>query len=344
MTFGAVFSNQQALTSDRDRSPLENNYLRTGSRNWVKRSAPVFSGDTAKPCIIGAANCGKGNDRLFNVLKAVVRKVVRILPFKRSWWLNLDLLKTLVQRDLEARYKGSALGNLWPLVNQLAQLFVYTYVFSIILKVKLALTGLPQNNFTFGLWMFAGLIPWTAFTAGLIQSSSSVIGQPSLVKKVVFPLALLPLVPILSALVESSLGLMLLITFVALTAKTIHATLLLLPLVLIPQFLLTAGLSYLAAGFTVFLRDIPQTLMILLNLGFYMTPIVYPASIIPDSLMFWVRLNPLAIIVEIYRDLILDGTVEHWTEWGIMSCASLLIFSFGLYIYGRLRPAFADVM
>ncbi|KAM3103180.1 ABC transporter permease [Phormidesmis sp. 146-12] len=278
-------------------------------------------------------------------VKAVARKVIQKLPTHHPWWTKLDLLKTLVQRDLEARYKGSVLGNLWSLINQLAQLLVYTYLFSIVLQVKLKLPGLPANNFTYGLWLFAGLVPWTAFTTGLVQSSVSVIGQPNLVKKVVFPLTLLPLVPVLSAFVESSLGLMALILFVAFTSNTIHSTLWLLPLVWVPQLLLTAGLGYLMAGLTVFLRDIPQTIGVLVNLLFYVTPIVYPVSIIPTQIKPWVFwLNPLAVLVEVNRDLILVGEVHLWTEWGATSVVSLVIFCGGLWIYKRLRPAFADVL
>ena len=197
-------------------------------------------------------------------------------------WAKFDLLRALVRRDLESRYKGSVLGNLWPLVNQLSQLLIYTYVFSIVMKVKLTLHGIPENNFTFGLWLFAGLLPWISFTGGLTQSASSVISQPNLVKKVVFPLALLPLIPVLSIFIESSVGLMALIFFVALTTHTLHTTLALLPLIWLTQLLLTAGLGYLAAGITVFLRDIPQTLAVILNLWFYATPIIYPASAIPE--------------------------------------------------------------
>jgi lipopolysaccharide transport system permease protein len=264
---------------------------------------------------------------------------------KAAFWAKLDLLKTLVQRNLEARYKGSVLGNLWPILNQLSQLLVYTYVFSIVLKVKLNLQGMPANNFTFGLWLFAGLIPWNAFTTGFLQASTAVIDQPNLVKKVVFPLGLLPLVPILSAFIESTMGLILLIVFTALATQTIHPTILLLPLVWLPQLLLTAGLGYLSSALTVFLRDIPQTLGVILNLWFYITPIIYPASAVPEvlrPLVFWV--NPLSIIVELYRDLILIGQVNHWAEWGVMCLLSLIIFYVGLSVYRRLRPAFADVL
>ena len=271
--------------------------------------------------------------------------VRRALPRNERWWGKLDLLITLVQRDLEARYKGSVLGNLWPLVNQLSQLLILTYVFSVVLKIKLSLKGLPATNLTFGLWLFAGMLPWTAFLSGFMPAAQSVIAQPNLVKKVVFPLGLLPLVPICSAFVESSLGLMVLILLVGITSQTVHGTLWLLPLVWVPQLLLTAGLGYLAAGLTVFLRDVPQTLGVLLNLWFYATPIIYPASLIPEAWRVWIFwLNPMTAIVEVYRGLILVGEVKHWEEWGVATLVSLLVFYSGLTLYQRLRPAFADVL
>ncbi|PLZ98069.1 ABC transporter permease [Fischerella thermalis CCMEE 5268] len=281
-------------------------------------------------------------------MRGVIRKAGKLkkwLPINELWWAKFDLLRALVRRDLEARYKGSILGNLWPLLNQLSQLLIYTYVFSIVLKVKLSLKGVPENNFTFGLWLFAGLLPWIAFSSGLIQAANSVVGQPNLVKKVVFPLALLPLVPTLSTFIESSFGLMALIFFVAVSTHTLHSTLALLPLIWITQLMLTAGLGYLVAGLTVFLRDIPQTLAVILNIWLYLTPILYPAKAIPEewrNLVFW--LNPMTAIAEVYRDLVLVGEVKHWGEWGVTTVISAIVFCIGFSVYKRLRPAFADVL
>lgn len=282
-------------------------------------------------------------------IRGVVRKASRLqhwLPVNsHHWWAKFNLLRALVRRDLDARYKGSILGNLWPLLNQLSQLLIFTYVFSVVLRVKLDLKGVPINNATFALWLFAGLLPWIAFSSGLTQATGAVINQPNLVKKVVFPLGLLPLVPIISTFIESGFGMMALIVLIALSLHTLHPTLGLLPLVWLPQLLFTAGLGYFAAGLTVFLRDIPQTLLVILNLWFYLTPLVYPASVIPEQWRVWVFwLNPMAAIAEVYRDLILVGEVEHWGEWGLASVLSLLAFYGGLQVYQRLRPAFADVL
>ncbi len=276
----------------------------------------------------------------------ISNKVKNGLTINPLWVAKFELLRTLVRRDLEAKYKGSVLGNLWPILNQLSQLLIYTYVFSIILKVKLSLKGLPtDNSLVFGLWLFAGLVPWSAFTMGFMQASTSVLNQVNLVKKVVFPLTLLPLVPILSTFIESSFGLIALIILVAFSSQTIHPTLALLPLIWLPQLLFTCGLGYLTASLTVFLRDIPQTLSVILNLWFYLTPIVYPLSVIPENFRPWIFwLNPLAAIAEIYRDLILTGEVTHWNEWGFVAIVSLLTFMLGFTVYRKLRPAFADVL
>lgn len=282
-------------------------------------------------------------------MKGIVHKASRAshwLPMDHQWSVKISLLTALVQRNLEARYKGSILGNLWPLLTQLSQLLIYTYVFSVILQVKLDLEGFSSNNqLMFGLWLFAGLIPWLAFTNGLVEATASVIGQPNLVKKVVFPLGLLPLVPVLSAFIESSFGLIALIFLVAISSHTIQPTLWLLPLVWIPQLLLTAGFGYLTSALTVFLRDIPQSLGVILNLWFYVTPIVYPASKIPESWRVWVFwLNPVTAIAEVYRDLVLVGEVKHWRELGFSCLISVIVFLIGLQVYQRLRSAFADVL
>ena len=283
-----------------------------------------------------------------NVARQVGRRIARRVGLPSNLQTKLDLLMTLVQRDLSARYKGSVLGNFWTLIQQLTQLVIYTYVFSIVLKVKLNSASLPQsplagNNLLFALWLFAGLIPWGAITASLIASSGSVVAQPNLVKKVVFPLTLIPLVPIVTAFIDSTIGLVMLMVTLALFAQTLHWTLLLLPLVWIPQLLLTAGLGYIAASLTVFLRDIPQTIGIGISFLFYLTPIMYPQEMIPLPFRDWVRWNPFAVIAELYRDYTLWGSLQHGWECVYLWVMSAIVFILGTWIYRRLSPAFADV-
>lgn len=265
-----------------------------------------------------------------------------LLNHKLKHW---SLLRTLVVRDLESKYKGSSLGNFWTIAHQISQILIYTYVFSVILKVKLNLTGVDANNFIFGLWLYAGLLPWTAMTNGLVQSSTIVINQPNLVKKVVFPLGLLPWVPVLSAFIESLVGLLLLISMLVLMHGSIHPTLLLMPMIWIPQVLLTIGISYFLSSVTVFIRDVPQSLIVFINMLFYLTPIVYPISAIPLEWRSWVLwLNPVAAIVEVYRELLIVGRVTHWGEWLFTWVLSLGAVVLGRMVYRRLRVGFADVL
>lgn len=294
---------------------------------------------------------------LLRPIKSTLKRLIRgtqgqfgrakyYLPLNDSQWAKLDLLKTLIQRDMEARHKGSIFGNLWPLLTQLAQLLTYTYVFAIVLQVKLSLKGMPaDNSFVFGLWLFAGLLPWIAFSTGLNRATRSVTMQPNLVKKVVFPLTLLPLVPVFTSFLESTLGLAALIVFTAIVNQNLPPTLLLLPFVWLPQLLFTIGLGLLTASLTVFIRDIPQTLGIILNLWFYATPIIYPAKLIPEPFQYWVfRLNPMAVFSEIYRNLVLLGNGFDWSNWLAATGISIAMFFCGLACYRKLSPAFADVL
>lgn len=238
------------------------------------------------------------------------------------------------------------LGKLWPLLNQLAQIVIYTYVFSIVLQVRSGINGFEDSSpFLFGLWLFAGLLPWTTFSGGLAWATSSVVSQPNLVKKVVFPLTLLPLVPVIAIFIESTLGIIVLIIFIALFTQSVHSTFLLLPLIWLPQLCLTAGLGFLLASLTVFVQDVKQLVDVALRLWFYVTPVIYPANLIPQQyqkLVLW--LNPMAPIVEMYRDVLISGEVIHWMEWTISTGISVVILCCGLWIYGKLRPSFADVI
>lgn len=258
---------------------------------------------------------------------------------------KLELLKVLVQRDMAVRHKGTALGWLWPLIQPLSQLLVYVYVFAIVLQVRAQMAGMPESSWSYGLWLFAGFIPWLAFTSGLQQASGAVVLNPNLVKKVVFPLGLLPLVPICAAFVESTFAMALLIAFTGILAQIFQPTVFLLPLVWVPQLLLTAGLGYLAAALTVFLRDIPQTLLVTINLWFFITPIIYPVEAVPEALrLLVVWVNPMTTVAELYRDMILVGEVTHWIHWLVLTTISVGLYGLGLGVYRKLRPTFADVM
>lgn len=256
-----------------------------------------------------------------------------------------DLLGMLLKRDLDARYKGALLGKLWPLINQAIQIVIYTVVFSTIMKAHVDMPELSSSRLGFGIWLFTGLLPWIGFAGGISASASAVISQPNFVKKIVFPLPLLPVVPVITAIIESLFGLIpLLIVVVAVTHK-LHLTLLLLPVAWVFQALFTIGLAYVAAAITVYLRDIPQSIATILNVWFYLTPIIYPLSVLPEPIKKFVQYgNPMTAFTDVYRDLILAGRVR---DPATLLCAAIwtvAVFTIGLTFYRRLQVAFADVL
>jgi len=259
--------------------------------------------------------------------------------------LHAKLLKTMVKRELDARYHGSIFGKAWPLLTYVSQLIIYTFIFSAVLKIRVNLPGMPENKLTFALWLFAGLVPWIAFANGQTQAASSVTSRPNLTKKVVFPLPLLPLISIVSVFIESMFGLVPLLILAAFSQKQVHATIVLLPIVWAAQLLLTAGIAYAVASLSVFIRDIPQAMGIVFNLWFYLTPIVYPITIVPQRFRLWMFvLNPFTAIVEGYRETILTGQIVHWRELLLAMLIGAICLIIGLSLFRRLQHAFADVL
>jgi lipopolysaccharide transport system permease protein len=276
-------------------------------------------------------------------LRAAPRKVMQQMRTNLS--RELHLLWAMVARELEARFKGTVIGRLWPILGQLAQLLIYVYVFSFVLKVRLAVPGQPEGRLTFGLWLFAGLAPWMAFSNGLSQASGSVLRYPNLVKKVAFPLWQLPLVPVLVAFVEMLLGLGVLVILMLVTGSGLHWHVVLLPLAWGAALPWTIGAAYFAALLTVYIRDVQHLIGIALNLGFFLTPIVYPTSQIPAGLREWVLLlNPLATIVEAHRDFLIVGSLGHWQELVVTALQGVLVCVCGAAAFRRVQSGFADVL
>jgi lipopolysaccharide transport system permease protein len=259
-----------------------------------------------------------------------------------SW--RFRLLGTLVRRDLEARYKGSVLGWLWPAVLQIAQLLIFTYLFAAIFKMRLNVSGFGTSTISYGLWLFTGLVGWNALQAGVIGSATAITGRANLVKRLVFPLAIIPLVPVCSALIESFVGFTVVIILTLLATGVFHATVLLVPIVLGIQLLLTAGLAYLVAAGTTIVRDLPQALGPLFLFAFYLTPIVYSSSQVPHAVHFFVGLNPVAVILDAYRDLILGGSLPPMLPLFVTALGSVVIAAFGWWFFRRVRPLFGEVL
>jgi lipopolysaccharide transport system permease protein len=256
-------------------------------------------------------------------------------------WLERHLIGLMVKRDCLGKYRGSLLGILWPLVNPVGHLILYTFLFCYVLKVKF---GADQSTSNFALYLMAGLLPWSAFSESLSRSSTVILEHPNLVKRVVFPLQILPLVTVLSALVTESMAFTILLTGVLLYSHALPISLLFIPLIAFSQFLLTSGISWLVGSLSVYIRDIRHVMALALSAWMYATPIVYPATALPEQARFLLWLNPMAGIVGDYRRCLLEGLAPDWAHYGAYTAVALVVFVLGFKFFEGTKKSFADVM
>jgi homopolymeric O-antigen transport system permease protein len=259
----------------------------------------------------------------------------------QSVFEHRKLIQLLVRRDLVGRYKGSFGGLFWTIANPLALLFVYWLVFAVIFKVRFGANGTP---FDFVLYVIAGLLPWMAFSEALTRANTCIIENVNLVKKVLFPLEVLPINCTLSSYVNSLAGTLLLVGIVLVTRGKLPWTTMLLPFVVLPQLLLTAGIAWFLASFGVFMRDLAHIMGLVLTVWMFLTPIVYPESMVPVALRPILRLNPFTAVVIGYRNLLLDGVLPTMHLWLYLGGVSLAAFILGFHWFIRTKKAFADVI
>ena len=250
-----------------------------------------------------------------------------------------SLIHTLVVRELKARYRGSLLGFFWSFVNPLLLLLVYSFVFSVVLP---GFRGSDQEPYA--LFLFCGLLPWTWFSSALLESSNALIMNGNLIKKVLFPAEVLPIVAVLSNMIHFILGLVVLGGFLIFYAAPLRLTeLVWFPLVVLVQLILSLGLGLLLAALTVHFRDLKDLLANLLTLWFFCTPIIYPMSMLPPTGKFFMDLNPVAHLAISYQEILFyDGPFGHWRWLLALLAASVGLFFVGYMVFDRLRDSFAE--
>lgn len=249
------------------------------------------------------------------------------------------LIQTLVARDLKARYRGSVLGFFWSFINPLLLLLIYTFVFTVVLP------GIhPPEMEPFALFMFCGILPWTWFSSSLIESSNVLISGGNLIKKVLFPAEVLPIVTVLANMVHFFLGLPILAAFLIYYQRPLDPLeLLWFPVIVFVQLVLTLGLSLLVAALTVHFRDIKDILANLLTLWFFATPIIYPMSQAPESMRWALNLNPMTHLVISYQEVLFYiGPHGHWKWLMGLFVASIALFLASYFVFDRLRDSFAE--
>lgn len=259
-----------------------------------------------------------------------------------SLWRNRELIKASAKREVLGRYRGSALGLLWSFFNPLFMLAVYTFVFSVVFRARWNIES--DSKTEFALVLFAGLIVFNMFGESINRAPALVANNPNFVKKVVFPLEILPAVTLLSSLFHGliSLGVWLLAYLVLFGLP--HATVLYLPLVILPFLILILGLSWVLASLGVFLRDVSQFIGTVITVLMFMTPIFYPATALPEEFRKWLYLNPLTPIIEQARDVLYWGRSPDFAILGIYALASTAIAWLGFVWFQKTRKGFADVI
>ena len=252
-----------------------------------------------------------------------------------------QLIAALTARDLKARYRGSILGFFWSLANPLMLLGVYTLVFT---------RFFPHQVVTpYPLFLFAGILPWTFFSAAVLESTNSITGNAGLIKKVLFPAETLPLVVVLSHLVHFALALPILLAAMALYAAfgqtTIRVTIVLVPVLMLLQTVFVAGIVMCVSSASVLLRDLRDIIANLMQLGFFITPIIYLIDRIDSRLLrALLRLNPMTPFVVSYQDVLFFGRLPSLSDTFLMLAYALASMGVGIVVFDRLRDTLAEAI
>lgn len=256
----------------------------------------------------------------------------RTLPERLSY-LH-DLLRELVARDLNLRFKRSYLGVFWSLLTPLVQLLVLRFVFTVVLPLDIP-------NYT--AFLFSGLLVWTWLSTSLDQAAGSIVESRELIRLTGFPVAILPVVTVASNLIQLLFALPILGIFLWFGSGVgLSAAPLLLPLLLGLQFLFTLSVAYLVAALHVTFRDVKHLLGIALTLGFYLTPVFYQVKDAPERYAGWYALNPMVHLLEGYRSILLHGTAPPWSSLAWVAAASCVLLAFSFRLFVRASHHFAD--
>lgn len=253
-----------------------------------------------------------------------------------------ELLWDLVKRDFIGRYKGSMLGVVWSLFNPLLMLAIYTFVFSVAFKAKWG--GGEENKVAFAIVLFSGMIIHGFFAECLNRAPSLITSYPSYVKKVVFPLEILPWMSLFSALLHFLVSFGVLLIFCLLTGVAIKGGTLLIPIVLIPLILTVLGLSWIFASLGVYLRDLSQIMGMITTVALFVAPVFYPIDTLPEAYQQLLVWNPITLPVIQLRDLMLWAKPLQWDQWAISIAVGASICCVGYWWFQKTRRGFADVL
>lgn len=266
---------------------------------------------------------------------------VAVLSLPAKAWARRNVFWELTKRDVEGRYSGSFLGLFWSFFNPLLMLAVYTLAFRVFLGMRWPNMG---SGVDFSLMIFCGMIVHSLLAECLMRGPTVIVSQANLVKRVVFPLAILPGVMVASAVVNAVLSVVVLLIFALISQHTLHLTVLYLPLIFAPYVVLLCGVSLLMASLGVFVRDVVQVAGVISAMLMFLSPVFYPASNLKQPYRSVIDYNPLTLIIEQTRKLVLFGQSPDWQALGLYTLVAFAVLVFGYVWFQRTRDGFADVL
>lgn len=259
-----------------------------------------------------------------------------------SLWKNWPLITQMTKREVVGRYRGSVMGLAWSFFNPILMLAVYTFVFSEIFQSRWV--GVDTGKGGFAILLFVGMIVHGLFAECANRAPSLIMSNSNYVKKVVFPLEILPVITLGSALFHSCISLLVLLIAQFLIVGTLSWSALLFPLILMPLILATLGFSWLLASLGVYLRDVGHVITVLTTVLLFLSPVLYPVAALPDAYQPWLKLNPLTYIIEESRSVLLFGNLPDWSSLAVAVAVGALIATTGFWFFQKTRKGFADVI
>lgn len=303
-------------------------------RDWTIYSAAIAQGPAA-----GSLRPATG--LWVSMLQQVARPRLALTPIG-TIWRRRSLIWQLASRDVESRYRASVLGVLWAVALPVAMFGVYLFVFTSVMRARWETPGGAQTEVA--LFLLSGLILFTLFSETVNRAPYLIAEAPHFVKKVVFPVEILPVVALLSGMLPLLVGISILFGAMLLTKVAILWTAAYLPLLIFPIALLALGLSWLLSAMAVYLPDLRHVVGVLVTMLLFLTPIFYPASALPPALTWISDVNPIAWCVEAAKDVLFWGRPFEWSEYGIVMSVAALIAWIGYGFFMLSKRGFADVM
>lgn len=250
-----------------------------------------------------------------------------------------DLLFQLVKRDVLLRYRGAMFGVLWIFLSPLLMLAIFAFVFGQIFQARW-----PQSDGGVPFWilLYGGLIAFNLFSETVSRSPTAVRSYPSYVKKIIFPVEILPVVPLGASLVHVVFNLLILVSVLAFTGF-LHVSILLFPILLLPLVFFSLGLAWFLSAWGVFIKDMTQIVPVFVQMLLFLSPVFYPVSVLPQGLQSFYMYNPIGAVIEACRAVIVGNEVS-WISWGSVFGLSILVFILGHAFFQHSREEFADVL